>query len=746
MKQNYPEICPQLKADKKETLHDACRKGDLGLVRSILSRGLVDVNSRDDKYRMTPLMVAAHEGHRRLFAFLVRTGANVSHVDENGDNVLHLARRGGRMRFVKYVVTQYSVDINSKGMYGSTPLLQAVYCGHRDLLKFLVTKGANLSHVDDDGGNILHWACRGGHVGVVKEILTQYNIDVNSRENHGETSLMKAASKGHLGVFLFLVSKGANVSNVDEKGDNILHHASIGGHAKMVQHILSQNLVDINSRGKYGRTPLMRAAYYGHRKVFELLVSRGGLTQLLDDGGENILHQAALGGQVEMAKHILSADMVDINSRGKTGETPLMRAAFMGYKVVFLFLVNMGANVSYVDDDGDNILHHASIGGHAKMVQHILSQNLVDINSRGKYGRTPLMRAAYYGHRKVFELLVSRGGLTQLVDDNGENILHQAALGGQVEMAKHILSEDMVDINSRGKTGETPLMRAAFMGYKVVFQFLGNMGANVSYVDDDGDNILHHAADGGHANMVRHILSQNLVDIDSRGKYGSTPLFRAAYYGHRKVLDLLVSRGCLTQLVDDNGENILHQAALGGQVEMAKHILSEDMVDINSRGKTGETPLMRAAFMGYKVVFQFLGNMGANVSYVDDDGDNILHHAADGGHANMVRHILSQNLVDIDSRGKYGSTPLFRAAYYGHRKVFDLLVSRGCLTHLVDDLGRNILHVASSRGNVMMVKHILSMNIADINARDKGGKTAAMIAKCNGKLRLYNYLFRKVVK
>ncbi|XP_046570607.1 ankyrin repeat, PH and SEC7 domain containing protein secG-like [Haliotis rubra] len=216
MKQNYPERCPQLKADKLETLHNACRKGCLGLVRSILSGGLVDVNSRDDKYKMTPLMVAAHEGHRRLFAFLVRTGANVSLVDGNGDNVLHLACRGGRMGFVKYVVTQCSVNINSKGMHGSTPLLQAVYCGHRDLLKFLVTKGANLSHVDDDGENILHWACRGGHVDIVKDILKQYNVGINSRENHGETPLMKAASEGHIGVFKFLVSKGANVSHVDD--------------------------------------------------------------------------------------------------------------------------------------------------------------------------------------------------------------------------------------------------------------------------------------------------------------------------------------------------------------------------------------------------------------------------------------------------------------------------------------------------------------------------------------------------
>ncbi|XP_046550136.1 serine/threonine-protein phosphatase 6 regulatory ankyrin repeat subunit B-like [Haliotis rubra] len=729
-----------METQEDSPLHDACRNGDLGRVKRILSRGLVDVNSRDEKHRKTPLMVAAQEGHRRLFAFIVIKGANVSHIDQYGDNVLHLACRGGHMGMVKDVVTQYMIDINCKGMYGSTPLLQTVYCGHRDVLKFLVSNGAKLSHVDDYGENILHWACRGGHVGVVKDILTQYSVDINSRENHGETPLMKAASGGHRNVLEFLVRLGANISCVDDDGDNILHHASVGGHAKTVQHILSQDIMDINSRGKYRRTPLMGAAYYGHRKVVDLLVSKGGLTQLVDDYGYNILHLAASGGQVEMAKHILTQNIVDINSRTNTGATPLMKAAYKGHKDVFGFLVNKRANVSHVDDDGDNILHHASIGGHADMVQHVISEGLVDINSRGKYRRTPLMRATYFGHRKVFDLLVSEGGLTQLVDDYGNNILHLAASGGQVEMAKHILTQNIVDINSRTNTGTTPLMKAAYKGHKDVFGFLVNKRANVSHVDDDGDNILHHASIGGHAGMVQHILSQNMVDINSRGKYGRTPLMGAAYFGHRKVFDLLVSEGGLTQLVDDYGNNILHLAASGGQVEMAKHILTQNIVDINSRTNTGATPLMKAAYKGHKDVFGFLVNKRANVSHVDDDGDNILHHASIGGHADMVQHVISEGLVDINSRGKYRRTPLMRATYFGHRKVFDLLVSEGGLTQLVDDQGNNILHLAAWGGRVEMAKYILSQNLADINARDKDGDTAAMIANRKGKLDVYNFL------
>ncbi|XP_067650360.1 ankyrin repeat domain-containing protein 50-like [Haliotis asinina] len=548
MMRNTHERFPQEKGHKIQTqvnslFHDTNRKGYLLRVKRFLSQGLVDVNSRSEKHGKTLLMVAAQEGHRKLFDFLVSKGANASLVDENGDNVLHMACRGGRMAIVKYIVKNDSVDINSKGMHGSTSLLQTVYCGHMHVLRFLLTKEANVSHLDNEGENILHVACRGGHLNMVKYVLSLPSVDINSRECYGETPLMKAASEGHIDVFVFIVTSRADVHLLDDDGDNILHHASIGGHANIVQFIVSHKLVDINSRGKDGMTPLMRVAYYGHKKVFYLFMREGGETKLVDDRGYNILHLAALSGQVEMVKIILSLTTVDINSRTHTGQTPLMTAAYEGHKDVFEFLLSKGANVSYVDDKGDNILHHASYGGHTEMVQYILSQDLVNINIRGKYGATPLMKAVLRGH-----------------------------------------------IN--------------------VFKYLMRMKANVSLVDSDGDSILHYASIGEHTKMVQHVLSLEQVDINSRGKHGRTALMRAAFYGHRKVVDLLVSKGGLTNLVDAEGHSMLHLASLGGRLEMVKYILSQNMADINARDEEGDTAAMVAKRKGKLDVYNFLVSKG----------------------------------------------------------------------------------------------------------------------------------------
>ncbi|XP_067682911.1 ankyrin repeat domain-containing protein 50-like [Haliotis asinina] len=255
-----------------------------------------------------------------------------------------------------------------------------------------------------------------------------------------------------------------------------LHGACRVGDLERVGHILSLSVVDVNSRDEEkGRTPLMVAAWKGHERIFDLLVRKGANASLVDNKSRNILHWACTGGHPDMVEHVLTRYSMYINSRTNIGVTPLMKAAYHGHTDVFDYLVSIGANVSLVDNDGDNLLHFASMGGHANMVEHILSQDLVNINSKGKHGRTPLMRAAYYGNTKMLDLLVRKGSRISSVDDTGENILHLASMGGHLEMVKYILSHNMADINAKDNDGDTAAMLAKLYGHRAVYDFLQNV-------------------------------------------------------------------------------------------------------------------------------------------------------------------------------------------------------------------------------------------------------------------------------
>ncbi|XP_071115571.1 ankyrin repeat domain-containing protein 50-like [Haliotis cracherodii] len=324
-----------------------------------------------------------------------------------------------------------------------------------------------------------------------------------------------------------------------------LHIASETGNLSKVKLILSQGRPDIKCKEWIGWTPVMLAAGNGHREVVELLVSKGYSMSLVNERGDNILHCACWGGEVEMVKYILSHDMEDINSRGCKKMTPVMAAALHGDKEVVELLVSEGADVSLVSEKGDNILHLACRGGRVEVVKYLLSQDMVRINSRGWKQRTPVMVAAVNRHKEVVELLVSEGADVSLLSHSGDNILCCACLGGDVEVVKYILSQDMVGINSRGWKKRTPVMVAALRGHKEVVELLVSEGANVSLVNQRRDNILHLACRGGHLEVVKYILSQDKVGINAKNKKGQTAAKIAISQDRGDMLDLLVSHGAL---------------------------------------------------------------------------------------------------------------------------------------------------------------------------------------------------------
>ncbi|XP_046555766.1 ankyrin repeat domain-containing protein 50-like [Haliotis rubra] len=389
----------------------------------------------------------------------------------------------------------------------------------------------------------IHTACREGDLDRVKQLLSGPEAN-DSLDKNGTSLLMTAVEYGHRDEFDFLVSKGFDVYQVDKFGNNVLHVACIGGDVDLVSYIITQNIVDINSRGQFGRTPVMAAAEKGHKIVLDVLVSHGADLYCVDDDGDNILHAACLGGHVQMVEYLVAQEIVGINSRGDNGRTPLMAASGMGHRGVFYYLLSKGADVSMLCQKKNNILHVACFGGDSTMVNHILSNNFFDINSKGEYGRTPLLAAAGKGHRDVLDLLLQTGCLATSVDDNGHNMLHVACLGAEVDMVKHVLSKNIVEKNSRDRYGRSPVMLAAMTGCRQAVDVLLEQSADVNLVDDSGNNILQAACLSNEADMVKYLISLQKLDINHKNASGSTAAVLAKEQGYISLYDSLVSQGC----------------------------------------------------------------------------------------------------------------------------------------------------------------------------------------------------------
>ncbi|XP_046577420.1 ankyrin-1-like [Haliotis rubra] len=735
--------------DAENILHLSCRGGGEEIVKYIIKLNVVDINSKGGG--MTPVLLAAAFGNRAAFENLVEMGADLLAVDTLGNSVLHLTCQGGYLDIVKYVLKQNIVDINSRGADGRTPALIAAAYGHSTLFEYLVKRGADLSVEDDYGYNTLHSACRRGNMDIVKHVFKQNIVDINSRRADGGTPALIAAVYGHSTLFEYLVKNGADLSVEDDDGDNILHSACVGGNIDIVKYVLKQNIVDLNTKASDGTTPVSIAAVHGHSAVLEYLVKGGANLSTVNENGDNILHLACQGGDQNTVKYILNLNVVDINSKGNDGYTPVMLATELEDRGVFDLLLERGADVSVENYDSDNVfrmdmitfcgrdqaqrqntgnstLIDACRNGDLLQVKHILSQGTANINTRGKYGRTLAMIAAKEGQREILELLVKKGSDLSQLDDDHSNILHLASQERHLEIVKYIHSLNIIDIESRDFHGNTPIMLAALFGQTRVFSFLVQLGADVSLLDDNAENILHLSCRGGDEEIVKYIIKLNVVDINSKQHRDMTAMLLAVAFGNRAAFEYLVEMGADLLAVDIFGNSVLHFACQGGYMDIVKYVLKQNIGDINTMADDGRTPALIAAVSGHSALFEYLVKRGADLSVVDEDGYNILHLSCEGGNMDIVKYVFKLNVVDINARADEGQTPALIAADFGHSAVLEYIVKRGADLSVVDEDGYNVLHVACEGGDLDTVKYVLNLNVVDINSKGIDGYTPVMLA------------------
>ncbi|XP_071104773.1 putative ankyrin repeat protein RF_0381 [Haliotis cracherodii] len=468
----------------------------------------------------------------------IKGGYNQVQNQTIGNTILIDACRNGDLKQVKYILSQDTANINTRGENGVTPAMIAAEKGLRDILELLVKKGSDLSLLDENDNNILHLACKEGNVDIVKYIHSRNIIDIDRRGENAKTPLMFAVQFGNMEVFSFLIRKGADTSTLEADDENILHLSCRGGNVEIVNYILKQKIVDINSESYDGMTPLLLTVKLGMRKVFQLLIERGAYAAKTPDS-EILLNYACEGGDVGIMKLVLNLTNVDINIDMGDGVTPLMRVAHFGNSELFKFLVTKGANMTMVDCDDETVVHFSCRGESVEILKYIITQNIVNMNAKQVTGMTPVMLAASLGYRGVFECLVEEGADISVENVDGDNILHFACRGGNVEIVKYVLAQNIADINSKGDSEMTPVLIAATLEIEELSPLLIERGADLSVVNADGDNVLHLACRAGNEDIVKYVVSHGMEHITAKNKQGQTATMIARENGNLSITKLL---------------------------------------------------------------------------------------------------------------------------------------------------------------------------------------------------------------
>jgi ankyrin repeat protein len=243
-------------------LFSAADAGCDHFARSLLTAG-ASLKARDRLGAM-PLAHAARAGQRALVELFLAKGAQIDARDIAGSTALYDAAENERQATVALLLAK-GASPNLPGRSGVTPLAAAAFKGNDRIVEQLLSQITDPNVVDATGKAAMTYAAARGFTEIVRRLLDA-GVDAKFRYGNELTALMWAA--GH--------EDGVGVHAAESIVDLLLSHGA-----------------ELDAVDDRGRTALMMAAEIGHAEVVKLLIGRGADQSVRDKGGRTALDLAA---------------------------------------------------------------------------------------------------------------------------------------------------------------------------------------------------------------------------------------------------------------------------------------------------------------------------------------------------------------------------------------------------------------------------------------------------------------------
>ncbi|POM78898.1 Ankyrin repeat domain containing hypothetical protein 52 [Phytophthora palmivora] len=185
-------------------LHFAAGNGRLEVVRELVSAG-ANLHARDQIRGLTPLMYAAMYGHADIVKDLLPLSCqrDVDTIETKCNKkctALYLAASQRRKTVCELLLDVGRAAVDARDWKGYTPLMVAAKRGYVEIVQVLLSRGANIEAVNDDGNRALEIASRNGRTAVVQLLLENGAFVDAPNRTRGYTALTTAALRGRTEV------------------------------------------------------------------------------------------------------------------------------------------------------------------------------------------------------------------------------------------------------------------------------------------------------------------------------------------------------------------------------------------------------------------------------------------------------------------------------------------------------------------------------------------------------------------
>lgn len=478
----------------------------------------------------------------------------------------------------------------------------------------------------------------------IVKYLIEKGADANSCREDGTSILMAMAEDNNDELCYLLLDNGANIKYRDDKGYTALEYAAFG---REDENRIMSTIKLFLGRGSMVGPKTLEVAFKG-RSIYNdgdgnYALVKMILEELLNNkykSGLNPTVEAAMLGKSERVRKLInSGDMKEADK-----ESILFYTSAFGDVETMKLLQEKGLSLNTCDNYGMSLLSIASRYGNLDVVKYLLEQG-IDVNGGEGYV-PPVVMAARNNHYDVVKCLIEANASLEPTSDV-YNVLYEAAGNGNIQMVDLILKSGYpLDDNYLFSTATKVIKNnnTNILGY-----FLDN-GYDLS-IKKDGKGLLEYAdnyyvakvlVEGGLDIKEYNTSAKDLEMLEYLFQNGASPnkiLSKSISYGNMDILNLAIEYDVDMNYIDEASgrkDSPLIAAAYSGSKDIMKKIIKNGG-DINYKNAEGSTALMEVSKKGWTDCAKLLLDAGADKNIKDNNKVDALYYAKDSKSKEIIK-------------------------------------------------------------------------------------------------------------
>ncbi|MEW6527858.1 MAG: ankyrin repeat domain-containing protein [Spirochaetota bacterium] len=295
-----------------------------------------------------------------IFVFVIIVGGCKQQITKEEIGYFKKAIENNKKDYIHKIIEK-GLDINDFKSLGYIPLHEAVKTNNIELIELFLNNGADINAINECKQNCLFLTI---NINTMKFLISK-GANINQVDNFGNIPLAYCLWSYDLSKMY--IDNGANINNVNKEGYPLLFMALLEGENNVIVYLINNSKLKIQVCNKKGENAIIWYSYCGYDcYILDKLLMKG----------------------------------LELNSISKNGVNALIASVIVSYRFkekninknyrYITHLIHKGININHQDKLGNTALHYAVIRERPIELLSLLLKYGARKDIRNNEGKTPL--------------------------------------------------------------------------------------------------------------------------------------------------------------------------------------------------------------------------------------------------------------------------------------------------------------------------------------------------------------------